>query len=210
MTAPEAMTYASLIRDIESYSERHDAEFLVQLPRLVMLAENRLATEAKNLGFLRVVNGKFEVSQPIVQKPAGWRQTKTWFFTTDSGEFKFLLPRQYNYCRLYNSGLAAGEPEYFADNYEFDHWYVAGVPQKAWDFEVSFYERPEPLSEANQTNWTTRNAPQLLLYACLLEAQPFLKNPGLLQLWQGQYAEMIAALQREETNMDKLSSGAAQ
>ena len=209
MPAPEALTFESLCADIERYTERSESEFVEQIPRLIMLAENRLATEAKNLGFLRVVEGKFTATNPVLQKPKGWRQTKTWTFVNDAGEFKFLLPGQYSYCKAFNSGLVAGEPEYFADNYHFDYWYIARAPQKAWSFEVSFYERPEPLSDGNQTNWTTRNAPQLLLYACLLEAQPFLKNQALLQLWQAQYAEMIAALQREEAGMDKLGAGAA-
>ena len=43
MTAPEALTFDSLCNDIESYVERHDAEFVAQIPRIIMLAENRLA-----------------------------------------------------------------------------------------------------------------------------------------------------------------------
>ena len=83
-------------------------------------------------------------------------------------------------------------------DYDYSNLFLAVAPSGAFEFEMSYHERPDPLSDAMQVNWTTRNAPQLLLYACLLEAQPWLKNPAMLAMWQSQYAEMIAALQREE------------
>jgi len=37
----EGMTYDSLVSDVELYAERHDAEFIDQIPRFIMMAENR-------------------------------------------------------------------------------------------------------------------------------------------------------------------------
>ena len=39
MTA-EAMTYDSLVEDVITYSERDDASFVAQIPRLIMLTES--------------------------------------------------------------------------------------------------------------------------------------------------------------------------
>lgn len=197
MTAPEALTFDSLCNDIESYVERHDAEFVVQIPRIIMLAENRLALEAKGLGTVNVAKSKFTASNAVVKKPERWRQTRSIFYAKPSGELVYLKPRKYEYCRIYSAGEPAGFPEYYAD-YDYSNLFLAVAPSGAFEFEMSYHERPDPLSDAMQVNWTTRNAPQLLLYACLLEAQPWLKNPAMLAMWQSQYAEMIAALQREE------------
>ena len=197
MTTPEAMTYASLVSDIESYTERHDQEFLDQIPRLIMLAENRLALEAKGLGLINVVTGKFTANNPVLEKPELWRQTKSLFYTKADGSIKYLLPRKYEYCRFYASGVPPGNPLFYTD-YDYNHFFLAVTPSDAFTFELSYYQRPEPLSNKTQVNWTTRNAPQLLLYACLLETQPWLKNQQALALWQSQYAEIIASLQKEE------------
>lgn len=196
MSAPEAMTYASLKADIQVYTERADSDFTSQIDRFIMFAEQRLAVEAKGLGFIRVVNGRLNIGNPVIEKPQRWRQTREFFYVNSDGLEVYLLPRKYGYCRVYAAGEAAAPPEYYA-NYDWKHYFIARKPDKAYSFELSYFERPEPLSEASQTNWTTINAPQLLLYASLLEAQPFLKNTSQLGVWQAQYAQMLASLHHE-------------
>lgn len=195
--APAALTFDSLCSDILVYAERSDPEFTAQVPRFVMLAEQRLALEAKGLGFVRAATGTFPINNPVFEKPDRWRQTKSIFYKHGT-DITYLLPRKYEYCRTYAAGQPAGLPEYYAD-YDYDHYFLAVAPDAAYEFELMYYERPTPLSATVQTNWTTRYAPQLLLYACLLEAQPFIKSPGLLSMWQSQYAQVIASLQKEET-----------
>jgi hypothetical protein len=53
--------------------------------------------------------------------------------------------------------------------------------------EILYYELPQPIDDENQQNWLTNFAPNLLLYACLLEATPFLKNDERIQTWQTMY-----------------------
>ena len=201
MTAPQAMTYDSLVSDIQLYTERSDSEFVSQIDRFIMLGEQRLALEAKGLGFQRVVAGKMVANNPVLEKPSNWRQTKSLFYTDSNGKTKYLFSRKYEYCRMYSNESIPGDPEYYAD-YDFDHFFLACTPSQAFDFELTYYERPTPLSKANQTNWTTRYAPHLLLYACLLEAQPFLKNQAMLTLWQSQYSEIIGSLGKENAMYD--------
>ena len=201
MTAPEAMTYSSLVTDIENYTERHDQDFLDQIPRIVMMAEQRLALEAKGLGQVQVVSDKMVANNPVLSKPERWRQTKSLFYVKPDGSITYLKPRKYEYCRLYAAGEPAGYPEFYAD-YDYDHFFFAVTPSAAFTFELSYYSRPEPLSESVQVNWTTRHAPQLLLYACLLEAAPWLKNLQQLGMWQSQYAQVLASLQKEEAGFN--------
>jgi hypothetical protein len=56
-----------------------------------------------------------------------------------------------------------------------------------------YYELPQPLDDANQQNWLTNYAPNLLLYACLLEATPFLKNDERIATWQSMYDRFAQA-----------------
>lgn len=208
MSAPEAMTYESLKEDIKVYAEReNDQAFINQIDRFIMLAEQRLATEAKGLGFIRVAKGQLTPNNPILQKPQRWRQTREFSVRRATGEVQYLYPRTYGYCKVYSSVETATLPEYYS-NYDFKHFYLACTPDLSYWFELSYYERPEPLSESNQTNWTTVNAPQLLLYASLLEAQPFLKNTTQLGVWQSQYAQMLASLARENAVVDHDNSEA--
>jgi hypothetical protein len=75
---------------------------------------------------------------------------------------------------------------------------VAPTPAAAYDFEVLYYERVQPLDSSNQTNWFTIYAPQALLYGSLLQAMPFLKNDERVPLWQGQYKLIMDILTAED------------
>jgi hypothetical protein len=54
------------------------------------------------------------------------------------------------------------------------------------------------LDDTNQSNWLTEYAPQLLLYASLLEATPFLKNDERIGVWQQMYDRAAQALNGED------------
>lgn len=195
----EALTYDSLVDDIQVYAERSDEPFVAQIPRFIMLAENRLALEAKGLGFLRVVDTTFTTGTANYEKPQRWRQTKSLSITNSTG-IKYIYSRGYQYCRNYWPDVAlTDEPEYYAD-YDYNHFLVVPTPDNDYPAELMYYERPTPLDSDNQTNWTTQNAPQLLLYACLLEAQPFLKLPERIQEFQGLYQQALQKLQMEDMN----------
>lgn len=192
----EALTYDSLLSDVQIYAERDDAPFVSQIPRFVMLAENRLASEVRGLGFQRYVTGNF--SGNTLPKPARWRETVS-INTTVNSERVFLQPRTYDYCRAFcPDPTVTGTPRYYAD-YEYEHYLFVPTPLEPYAFELAYYERPEPLSDENQTNWTTQYAPQLLLYATLMEAQPFLKRPERTAEFQTLYDRALQGISQESS-----------
>jgi hypothetical protein len=194
----EAMTYDSLVEDIQVYAERDDTTFVDYIPRFIMLAENRLATTIRGLGYLQIVNGTMTAQNPVFQKPNRWRETASISIVTDNGRV-YLQPREYEFCRAYTPVTATyGQPRYYAD-YGYENFLVAMTPDEAYPFELSYFERPEPLDTTNQTSWTTQFAPQLLLYSSLLEAQPFLMNNDKLALWKSLYEEAAAQIAGEST-----------
>lgn len=192
----EAMTYSSLVSDVIVYSERSDAPFSDQVPRFVMMAENRLASEVRGLGLQKYVTGTLNGN--TIAKPERWRETVS-FNITVASERVFLQQRTYDYCRAFCPDPAVtGTPRYYAD-YEYEHFLVVPTPTSNYAFELAYYERPEPLSDANETNWLTRYVPQLLLYATLLEAQPFLKRPERIAEFQALYDRALQGIAQEST-----------
>lgn len=194
MTSPASMTYDSLLEDLSNYTERDDDPFMNQRDRFVMMAENRLASEVRGLGFLRVVTTN--LSGATLVKPARWRETKS-FAITVAGEMKYLQARSYQYCRAFNPSGSTGVPRYYSDE-DYEHWYLAAVPDSGYAAEIQYHERPDPLSSTQQTNWTTQYAPQLILYAALMEAQPFLKTPERIPEFQQFYDRALMAVAKED------------
>lgn len=190
-----AMTYDSLVSDIANYAERDDSPFMEQIPRFIMMAENRIASESKPLGFVRTVNGV--LNSNVLAKPIRWRRTKN-FCLIVGADRKYLYNRSYEYLRKYWPDVAQqAEPYYYAD-YDYEHFFVVPTPNMAYQFELQYYELPEPLSAVNQTNWTTQYAPQLILFASLLESMPFLKLPERIPEFQALYDRALAAVTKED------------
>lgn len=190
------MTYNSLLVDLRRYLERGDASDEIvyeQLPRLVTLAERRIARELKIEGFIRPVTTTLQIGVAVYAKPDRWRDTVS---MTLNGVPIFT--RAYEYLKSYWPDTAVtGTPQFYAD-YDFQHWLLAPTPDAASALEILFYQQPALLGDDLQTNWLTDYAPDALLYAALLEATPFLKNDERVQVWQAMYDRAAQALSGED------------
>ena len=190
-----AMTYDNLSSNVLQYLERKDASTIEQIPNFIMHAEFEIAEMMKSLGQQAVAESTMEAGNSIIPKPARWRKT-TSFNITVNGKKQPVLLRKYEYLINYSSGTTTDTPLYYAD-YDYDNWLVSPTPNIAYPFEVLYYERIQPLSSDNQTNWLTRNAPNAMLYGTLLQAMPFLKNDQRV-IFQSKYTEAITALSNED------------
>ena len=167
-------TYDIIVQQLTSYAERPDVAYLTQIPVFIALAENRLATEMKQQGFQAVVTGAFDLSN-VQQKPTFWKENISFGYFL-SGVYTPLFLRSLEYIRAWWPNTAvAGVPRYYAD-YNISNFYIAGTPADDYQFELVYYARLDPLTPSHQENWMTLNAPQALLYACLLEAALWRKN----------------------------------
>lgn len=193
------MTYASLSDDILGYSERPaDARLIDQIPRIILMAESECASDLKVLGNELVVTGTMNAGNPVVEKPSYWRSTTSMTLVTAAGERKPLKKRAYEYLRNYwPDQTQQDEPSFYAD-YNYNNILVAPTPNAAFEFELIYHARLDPLSESNQTNWTTQTAPQLLLYCAMYHASLFLKNFDKAVVWKGSYDAALNSLGRED------------
>lgn len=210
---PAAMTYNSLLSDARNYLERGGATDPIvydQLPRLITLAERRIARELKIQGFQTVVTTALQANLAVYPKPDRWRDTISINIGTgvNNNTHTPVFARAYEYIRSYwPDETATGTPEFYAD-YDYKHWILAPTPDAAYPMEVLYYELPPLLDDTNQTNWLTEFAPNVLLYATLVEATPFVKDDGRVQLWQSYYDRSLSALNGEDMQkiMDRSAS----
>lgn len=193
-----SMTYSSLVQSIQDYSERTDSIFVSHIPEFIAMAENRIAQEIHNLGFRRIINGTMVIGNPDLAKPVRWRETASISIVIPStNERVYLYKRSFQYLQSYWPNSAAQDlPRFYADS-DYDHWLFAPTPDLAYPIQIIYHERPTPLDNTNQANWTTEYAPNLLLSASLLAAQPFLMRPDRQQAWEAMYQTAAAAIIKE-------------
>ena len=192
------MTYDSLLVDIRRYLERgftqaSDQIVFDQLPRLVTLAERRIARELKIEGFIRAITTPLSIGVSTYLKPDRWCDTIS--MTVDGTP---IQTRSYEYLRNYWPNEAqTASPQFYAD-YDYANWLIAPTPNAASTLEILYYEQPALLGPNLQSNWLTDYAPELVLYASLLEATPFLKNDERVQLWQSLYDRCAQAFNGQD------------
>lgn len=202
---PVAMTYDSLLADLRRYIERGsvaDTSVYAQLPSLVNLAERDIATKLKILGLLVPMTDDLVAGTSVYQKPNLWRATASMNFgvtnADDEVERKFLLPRAYEFCRMYWPIEARrDEPLFYAD-YDYTHWLIVPTPVATYPWEVQSWQQPPLLDDANQSNWLTDFAPQALLYGALTQTLPFLKDGAWTKEWAGTYSEQLQVLDGQD------------
>lgn len=191
-------TFTTLLEDARRYLERgftaeSDPIVYEQLPRLVTQAQRRIARELKIQGFIRAVTTPLSVGVAVYRKPDRWRDTVSMNVNGQP-----IFARSYEYLRSYWPVESATSIPQFYGDYDYQHWLITPTPAATDTLEILYYEQPQFLDDDTQTNWLTEYAPDVLLYATLLEATPFLKNDARMQIWQTMYDRAAQALNGED------------
>lgn len=168
-----------------------------------MLAQQRIPREMKILGFREEVTGTMSgsiLTDGIMAKPSDWRKTIAFYVGTGTNNNAHMpvFERDYDYIRsIYPDTSVTGVPKFYGDA-DYNHWLIQPTPDQRYPFKIPYYGTLSFLDETTQTNWLTINAPDLLLYASLLESVPFLKVDERIPVWQGYYNAAKQALQMQE------------
>lgn len=93
-------------------------------------------------------------------------------------------------------GQSAGVPRVYAE-YSADQFIVAPPSNGATDLTASFARRIPALSVDNGTNWYSENVPDLLLCACMVNAESFNQNEPRQAAWEQTYKDRLASALRE-------------
>lgn len=195
------MTYDNLVDKITTYCTRvGDALFIEQIPLFIQIAENKCSRDIKTLLYKQFVVGTFASGTPIYDKPVRWRETVSMNYGsgTNNNSRNTLLPRSYEYCRMYwPDDTVTDLPLYYSDTDQY-HFLACPTPNDDYPYELVYYQQPEFLSDSNQTNIITEKAPELLLYGALVEAATYLKTDDNGAKWQAAYDRVLASIRGED------------
>lgn len=208
------MDYASLNLQIMNYANRTDEFFIAQIPDFINQGVSRIYSEGKGIGFEKIQNGNFSINRPLIIKPVDWKKTVSlsYVIPVTAATRIYVLPRTYEFCRTYSPPNVTGDPVFYAD-YSLPPQIVApgGIllaptPTVAYPYELIYASYPL-FNEENPTNFLTDRYPSLLLYACLLEAVPFLKDDERVATLEGLYNRAFKDFQTDNISRftDRLS-----
>jgi hypothetical protein len=78
----------------------------------------------------------------------------------------------------------------------------APIPDSAYTLEILYYAKPTVLSGSNASNVFLANYADALLYASLLEAQPYLMDDPRIQTWGDLYGRAVKNIVESDENSE--------
>ena len=186
-------TFTELKDAVADWLDRSD--LTARIPDFITLAEARLNRD------LRIrpmeVRSSMETTsgQRYFNLPGGYLQMRNMQMNTNPiTPLEYITPEMLD--RLYGSDTT-GKPR--AYTLIGDEIQLAPVPDSDYTVEMAFYEKFTPLGDGTSgtvtSNWLTTNAPDILLYGSLMEAEPFIKNDERIALWLNAYNSAVKKLQ---------------
>ena len=186
-------TFTELKDAVADWLDRSD--LTTRIPDFITLAEARLNRDLR-IRPMEVRSTMVTTSgQRYFNLPGGYLQMRNIQLNTNPiMPLEYITPEMLD--RLYGSDTT-GKPR--AYTLIGDEIQLAPIPDSDYTVEMAFYEKFSPLGDGTggtvTSNWLTTNAPDVLLYGSLLEAEPFIKNDERIGLWLNAYNGAIRKLQ---------------
>lgn len=178
--------YASLVSAVADWLKRADLNPVI--PTFIQLAEQRVSRDLKHYRMITdasgtMTSGRFGLNNDFCS-PAR--------LSVSIGGYDIALEPVPNQ-RALNDRLGGVPYGYYIEG---DEVCVLGGSGNQ-DFTFRYYAKIPALSTTNPVNWLLQTAPDVYLYACLLEASPYLEDDARIPIWLAAYEKAIASLQAE-------------
>ena len=178
-------SYTDLKTSVANYLGRSDLTSII--PDFISFAEIRMAREIRTRQMLSSATSAFTAVDAKVALPSDFLQIRDLYV---QGNPRF--PVSYLSPSAFTRNARAdesGKPVFYttlAAEFMF-----APIPDSAYTLEILYYAKPTVLSGSNASNVFLANYADALLYASLLEAEPYLMNDPRIQTWGDLYGRAI-------------------
>jgi hypothetical protein len=193
------MTYDELITNIRNYTDVDSNVFTNGvINTFITMAENRILRDIDLDVYKKESTGSMTSGNRFLTAPDDLL-THRYLFITVGTEKIYLDFRDTSFMREYWPNPAeTGVPKYYAvwDENTFN---IAPTPNENYSVEIGYIYRPTQLSATNPTTWISTNAPEALLYACLIQAYSYTKGPSeMLGYFDNSYQLAVQGLGIEQ------------
>lgn len=185
-------TYSDLQTSIGNYLARSD--LTSQIPDFITFAENRLRRELRIRQMLKSVTTATVSGDNTIEIPSDFLQVRDFVVMTNP-----IQPLSYSSPSALSNDPRASEvgvPKSYtilANDFQ-----VSPPPDGVYTVKLLYYSAPAYLSSSNTSNTFLTTAPDALLYASLIEAEPYLMNDARINTWGTMYDRAIASLTKSD------------
>ena len=193
-----SFTLATLRTAIRDYTEVDDTVLSDSiLVRIIINAEARIFRTIDSDDTKFYATSQTTIGNRYITVPTGTRIIRYIQITNSTtSDQEFLKQVDSSFIATYNpdpdNDSDQGRPKYFA-HWDNDNWVVAPTPDAAYALTMAYIKQPTTITTSNATTTEiSTRAPDLLLYACLVETFKFLKGPdNMIQMYDASYQEAV-------------------
>jgi hypothetical protein len=193
------MTYDELVTNLRNYTEVDANVFTPSvINTFITMAENRILRDIDLDVFKIEATANATSGNKFLTAPTDIL-THRYIMITNGTNQIFLDFRDTSFMKEYwPNGAVTGVPKYYSV-WDQNTFYLAPTPNANFVVELGYIYRPTQLSPANPTTWISTNAPEALLYACLIQAYSYTKGPlEMLQYFENSYKQAVQGLGIEQ------------
>lgn len=194
------MNYNELVTNIRNYTEVDSNVFSDSvINTFITMAENRILRDIDLDNFKVEATGVTTSGNKFLTAPSNILTHRYIMLTDSGGNQVFLDFRDTSFMKEYwPDGSSTEQPKYYSV-WDDNTFYLAPTPDDNYVVELGYIYRPAQLSSINTTTWISNNAPEALLYACLIQAYSYTKGPlDMLQYFESSYRQAIQGLGTEQ------------
>lgn len=185
-------TYSDLQTSIANYLARSD--LTSQIPDFITFAENRLRRELRIRQMLKSVTTATVSGDNTVELPADFLQVRDFVVMTNP-----IQPLSYSSpSALSNDPRASEVGVPLSYTILANDFQVSPAPDGVYTVRLLYFAAPAYLSSSNTSNVFLTTAPDALLYASLIEAEPYLMNDARINTWGTMYDRAISSLTKSD------------
>lgn len=180
--------YSELQTAIADWLNRDDLTSI--LPTFITMAEATLNRDVRHWRMEQRATA--EIDDQYLTLPTDWIETVR-LTVKDTVPYALnLMSRDELQDRRFSGDDVSGKPLYYA--------HIAGevelfpTPDATYDIEILYVQKIEALSDSNTSNWLLTEAPDLYLYACLVETATYLRDDERLASFGALYQSKLDAL----------------
>ena len=204
------MTFAELLQKVRDYTEVGSSVLTDSiLQSMIRDAEMRIFREVDADYTREYATANVNIGSPYLILPSSPATTATRtsiivraFLVFDTNQTpttkEYLDKRDTTFIFEFNSTEATGVPKYYA-NWKEDTLIMAPAPDKQYKVQLSYIYSPDELSATNTETYVSKNAPDLLFNAVMVQAYEFLKGPmDMYKIYSDKYNVSIQSFALEQ------------
>ena len=198
-------TFTTLKSAIQDYTQNTETSFVSNLPTFIVQAEDRIIKSVELPNFRKNVTGTFTASNQYLSTPTDYLYPYSLAVLDDDSNYNYLLNTDVSFMReAYPLASTTGTPKHYA---QFDDttFIVGPTPNSNFTTELHYFYIPQSITESSDgTTWLGTNAPEVLLYASLLEAYTFMKGElDILMNYEKRFQEALQRLTLESDGYNR-------